>query len=451
MEEEDEDEEGDDGDEEEEEDAAAAAAAAAERAAQAERDWLGAQARAAEAQARAEALVRAKAEADGACAGVYAADTAAFGAPAPGSAAHAAAAAAEQRAAHASGEAATRRAVHYPGLIPASDPPSPQPWPVTYTATVTLPSAASRRGGGGGVSGVVSGSGGCGRARRVAAAASEAVASAEASGAAHARAAKGASLAFCASPSANLSHLRTAIAQHEADGLFQRRRYWYKPVAMLGGQIYSIAEGEALPFCLGKRMIAGNEGSTSRARGKPGFLVYDCASRALQAALVRPRGKLASATKAVLRVTATRPCAPADAQWPTAGGVWAFEVIVPVSIALEQQTWMEDKSLASLWLPAAPAGLCKQCALGERACVQVRNHLQMGQPPGMVARGPSKAHRPGGGAAGASAGGRGAACAGSGTVSYTAEGFAAEIDEPDDPEWALLPGEAPGLDLRSYV
>ena len=70
--------------------------------------------------------------------------------------------------------------------------------------------------------------------------------------------------------------------------------------------------------------------------------------------------------------------------------------------------------------------------------MQVRNHLQIGQPPGMVARG-AKGHRPT------------AAFAGSGTVHYTAEGLAAEDDQPDDPEWALTPGEAPGLDLRSFV
>ena len=344
--------------------------------------------------------------------------------------------------------------------VSASSPAWPGPSPVTYTSSSTQPAASSA------ISGTTAGRGnsvsstsgfadGRGRARELAATASDAVAGAEASGAAHAAAAMGTSLAFCASSNASLANLRTAIAQQEADSLWERRRYWYKPVAMLAGQPYSISEGEALHFCLGKRMIAGNDGATSRARAKSGFLVYDCASRALQAALVRPRGRLASATKAVLRVTATRPCAPADAKWPTVGGVWAFEVIVPVSIALEQQTWMEDRSLASLWLPASPAGMCKQCALGERACVQVRNHLQMGQPPGMVARG-AKGGK-GGGACGQGGGGAAGrlascvSCAGSGTVSYTADGQGWSADEPDNPEWALLPGEAPGLDLRSFV
>ena len=140
---------------------------------------------------------------------------------------------------------------------------------------------------------------------------------------------------------------------------------------------------------MGKRMLTSNEGLTPRARSKPGFLVYDCASRALQAALHKPRGKLAAATKAVLRVRASRPCAPGEYEWPTESGAWAFEVIVPVSIALEQQTWMEDKALCSMWLPAAPAGHCRQCALGERACVQVRHHRHLEIP-----RRPSFSHRP---------------------------------------------------------
>ena len=241
-----------------------------------------------------------------------------------------------------------------------------------------------------------------------------------------------ASLGVCSSPAtANLSHLRLAVAQHETDSLFDRRKYWYKPVAMLGGQPYSIMEGEALPFKLGKRMIAAHEAATSEARAKGGFLVYDCAARALQSALVRPKGKLASATKAVLRVTATRPCAPLDSKWPTEGGVWAFEVIVPVAIALEQQTWMEDRSLATLWLPASPPGLCKQCALGERTCVQVRNHLQMGAPP-------PKPKAKAAGASKASAG------------KLTGAGSSAAANSEGDVEWGSRPSRE-GLDSQSYL
>lgn len=135
-----------------------------------------------------------------------------------------------------------------------------------------------------------------------------------------------------------------------------------------------------MSFVIGKRMLVSHE-PNPKARRKGGFLVYECAARALQAALYRPRGRLASATKAVLRVRAARPCAPPSSQWPTVGGVWAFEVIIPESIALEHQTWMDDRSLAAMWLPASPPGLCRQCALGSRVCVQVRNSLEMGQPP----------------------------------------------------------------------
>ena len=97
--------------------------------------------------------------------------------------------------------------------------------------------------------------------------------------------------------------------------------------------------------------------------------------------LRRPRGRLAAAPKAVLRVRASKPCAPPGSQWPTVGGVWAFEVIVPVSIAIEVQTWMEDRRLKFMWLPDSPPGLCRQCAFGERVCVQTRNCMEVGAPP----------------------------------------------------------------------
>jgi hypothetical protein len=205
------------------------------------------------------------------------------------------------------------------------------------------------------------------------------------------------------------------------------------------GAAYSIAEGEALAFKMGKRMVAANETpSGSRTRGGTGgFVVYDCAARALQAALVRPKGKLAHATKAVLRLTASRPCPPANAKWPTAGGVWAFEVIVPVAIAIEQQTWMEDAELATLWLPGAPAGRCKQCALGERTCVQVRNRLEMGAPP--------RAAEPR----------RAAATRAGGASAHAADGADADTSQTDTgraAEWLRATGEkAEAPDFRSFV
>jgi len=221
------------------------------------------------------------------------------------------------------------------------------------------------------------------------------------------------------------------VAQHRANSLFERRKYWYKPVALVGGACYSIAEGEAVIFVMGKRMLTHNDGQTRRARNKPGYLVYDCASRAMQAALHKPKGKLAASTKAVLRVTASRQCAPEGARWPTRGGVWAFEVIVPVAIAIEQQAWMDDEAFAANWLPSSPPGMCKQCALGERTCIQCRTHLEVGevprlQPAAVRARQLAKGRAP-----------------------YS--GVTALDPDVIDDEWELPKGETPELDLRSYV
>ena len=144
----------------------------------------------------------------------------------------------------------------------------------------------------------------------------------------------------------------------------------------------------------------------------------------------------------MIRVTASRPCAPDESRWPTRGGVWAFEVIVPVAIAIEQQGWMEDRALAAMWLPASPPGLCKQCALGERVCIQIRNHLELGQPPHLQ---PASAR--------ARAKGKG----GAGPLPFVERGTIAELDpdvhDPDvvDDEWELPPGEKAALDLRSFV
>lgn len=231
-----------------------------------------------------------------------------------------------------------------------------------------------------------------------------------------------------------------SLAREGRAAMLTRRLTRPRLVLATATEAYSIAEGEALPFRMGKRMLTTNEGATSRARGKGGFLVYECAARALQAALVRPKGKLATATKAVLRVTASRPCAPPHSKWPTNGGVWAFEVIVPVSIAVEQQTWMEDRTLASLWLPASPPGLCKQCALGERVCVQVRNHLEMGQPP---AKGKQKAMSS-----------VAPDEAGSAIGSFAPASALVDPMDPDnapDQAWGLAPGETPELDFRAYA
>lgn len=60
-------------------------------------------------------------------------------------------------------------------------------------------------------------------------------------------------------------------------------------------------------------------------------------------------------------------------------------MIVPHSIALETQTWMEEKAKCLRWLPGSPPGMCRHCALAERVCVQVRNKHEAGAPPKPVA------------------------------------------------------------------
>ena len=110
---------------------------------------------------------------------------------------------------------------------------------------------------------------------------------------------------------------------------------------------------------------------------------------ALRMALKRPsaicRGAVADAAQLALPVDGAKGGAVAKAhpslRVQSADGAWAFETMTPLSIALEQQAWMDDASLSSCWMPDQPPGLCKQCALGERVCLQVRNRLEMGAPP----------------------------------------------------------------------
>ena len=132
----------------------------------------------------------------------------------------------------------------------------------------------------------------------------------------------------------------------------------------------------------------------------------------------------------------SRPCAPEGARWPTRGGVWAFEVIVPVAIAIEQQAWMDDEAFAANWLPSSPPGMCKQCALGERTCIQCRTHLEVGEVPRL---------QPAAVRARQLAKGR-ALYSGVTTLDP-------DVYDPDviDDEWELPNGETPELDLRSYV
>ena len=174
--------------------------------------------------------------------------------------------------------------------------------------------------------------------------------------------------------STRVAAMQRTIAQQRAALLFSRRAWWYKPVAMLGGRCYSIQEGESVHFTLGKRMLVDHL-QPSLTRPKCGFMVYDCAARALKSTAGQRKGRLAAAQIGVLRVRARQPCAPVDAMWPTPSGVWAFRVIVPVAVALEQQTWMEEVPGASTWCPATLAGHCEQCAMRDVTCVQVRDAL----------------------------------------------------------------------------
>ena len=148
--------------------------------------------------------------------------------------------------------------------------------------------------------------------------------------------------------------------------LHTERRWWYKPVAIISGRCYSITEGCALEFVLGKRMPCEQ---LQRGQAKSGFLVYDCAARALQETICRRKDQFAHAHLGVLRVRASRECPPSGAEWPSASGRWAFKVIVPSSVALQRQLWMQNEEKCRSWLPSSKPGLCRQCALGDRSCV----------------------------------------------------------------------------------
>ncbi len=185
--------------------------------------------------------------------------------------------------------------------------------------------------------------------------------------------------------STRVAAVQRTVAQQRAALLFSRRAWWYKPVAMLGGRCYSIQEGESVHFTLGKRMLVDHL-QPSLTRPKCGFMVYDCAARALKSTVGQRKGRLAAAHIGVLRVRARQPCAPADAMWPTPSGVWAFRVIVPVAVALEQQTWMEEVPGASTWCPATLSGHCEQCAMRDVTCVQARDALSSRASPLACAR-----------------------------------------------------------------
>ena len=122
--------------------------------------------------------------------------------------------------------------------------------------------------------------------------------------------------------------------------------------------------------------------------------MYDCAARALLEAMCvrasdppRESGRRlgGSGAVAVLRLRATRPCAPRHEEWPTGSGVWAFSVVQPVAVALERQEWMSYEKCCERWLPATQPGLCRACAMGDCTCVQARNAAPVGEPPSRAA------------------------------------------------------------------
>lgn len=144
---------------------------------------------------------------------------------------------------------------------------------------------------------------------------------------------------------AHVVPLQGESALRKAAILHRRRRWWYKPVAVLGGRFYSVSRGLGLQFVLGKRMVSehlepppGTQGGASLPPAARGFVVYDCVARALAAAIVGRRGgRLAAAPVAVLRVSARGECAPPAATWPAPNGAWAFRVVTPEGLALERQ------------------------------------------------------------------------------------------------------------------
>ena len=190
----------------------------------------------------------------------------------------------------------------------------------------------------------------------------------------------------------HLEEVQRAVRRQRARELYETRRWWYKPVARRGNKLYSLTSssgeggGEPIEYVLGKRMLCEHVPGPHR---KQGFLVYDCAARALLEALctrasspLREGGRrLGCGNVAVLRLRATRPCAPDGEAWPTRRGVWAFGVLHPVAVALEKQQWMSYDRCCERWLPTTTSGLCRACALDDKCCVQLRNQAPVGEPP----------------------------------------------------------------------
>ncbi len=167
-----------------------------------------------------------------------------------------------------------------------------------------------------------------------------------------------------------MGRLRGELGQRQADALFDERRWWFQPVAVVSGKYYSLGQGTAVQYYIGRRMVC--EQLPPGEVPKLGFLVFDCAARALEHAIER-RGRFPLAHVAVLRVRVKEPRAPASARWPTQNGAWAFRILTPEAVAVEWQAWMADEREGVYWQPNRPAGHCRQCALGDKSCIHARN------------------------------------------------------------------------------
>jgi len=203
-----------------------------------------------------------------------------------------------------------------------------------------------------------------------------------------------------------MERIQAAVRDVKAKELFKSRSFWYKPVALVGGRVVSIEEGTRLEYIIGKRMLCDQRhgevriheeweaaglpsaptdrrwGPAPRQKEAHGFLVFDCAARALQHAIthVTPGSRMRAAQHGVLRVRVKGEVAPKGVEWPTPKGAWAFRVCIPVDVAVERQGWMDDARQRGKWLPACPPGLCRACAMG-KTCIQMRAKREVGAPP----------------------------------------------------------------------
>ena len=189
-----------------------------------------------------------------------------------------------------------------------------------------------------------------------------------------------------------MERIQAAVRDVKAKELFKSRSFWYKPVALVGGRVVSIEEGTRLEYIMGKRMLCDQRqgevrrhalweaaglpsaptdrrwGPAPRQKEAHGFLVFDCAARALQHAIthVTPGSRMRAAQHGVLRVRVKGEVAPKGVEWPTAKGAWAFRVCILVDVAVERQVDGRPRQRGK-WLPACPPGSAARARWGRRA------------------------------------------------------------------------------------